>query len=79
MASLHAKVLVADARDALVHRPTHLYHGLEANVEVGVRVTGDAPRRLEGVFHELIRLWSSFLAIQQSQLTPRSQRARGRD
>jgi phosphatidylserine/phosphatidylglycerophosphate/cardiolipin synthase-like enzyme len=56
MASLHAKVLVADAHDALVTSANLTYHGLEANVEVGVRITGDAPRRLESVFHELIRL-----------------------
>ena len=56
MASLHAKVLVADARDALVTSANLTYHGLEANVEVGVRITGNAPRRLESLFHELIRV-----------------------
>ena len=56
MASLHAKVLIADSRDALVTSANLTYHGLEANVEVGVRITGDAPRQLESVFHELIRV-----------------------
>lgn len=55
-ASLHAKVLVADAHDALVTSANLTYHGFEANVEVGVRVRGDAARQLESVFHELIRI-----------------------
>jgi phosphatidylserine/phosphatidylglycerophosphate/cardiolipin synthase-like enzyme len=55
-ASLHAKVLVIDARDALVTSANLTYHGFEANVEVGVRVRGDAARQLETVFHELIRI-----------------------
>ena len=56
MASLHAKVLVADARDALVTSANLTYHGFEGNVEVGVRITGDAAAELESVFHELIRV-----------------------
>jgi phosphatidylserine/phosphatidylglycerophosphate/cardiolipin synthase-like enzyme len=56
MASLHAKVLVADARHALVTSANLTYHGYEANVEVGVRITGDAAAQLESVFHELIRV-----------------------
>lgn len=56
MAALHAKVLVADARDALVTSANLTYHGYEGNVEVGVRITGHAARELESVFHELIRV-----------------------
>jgi phosphatidylserine/phosphatidylglycerophosphate/cardiolipin synthase-like enzyme len=56
LAALHAKVLVADARDALVTSANLTYHGYEGNVEVGVRVTGQAARELELVFHELIRV-----------------------
>ena len=56
MASLHAKVLVADSRDALVTSANLTYHGFEGNVEVGVRITGKAAAQLEGVFHELIRV-----------------------
>jgi phosphatidylserine/phosphatidylglycerophosphate/cardiolipin synthase-like enzyme len=56
MASLHAKVLVADASDALVTSANLTYHGYEANVEVGVRITGDGARELEAAFHELIRV-----------------------
>jgi phosphatidylserine/phosphatidylglycerophosphate/cardiolipin synthase-like enzyme len=55
MASLHAKLLVADASDALVTSANLTYHGLEANIEVGVRVTGSAARQLESIFLELIR------------------------
>lgn len=56
MAALHAKVLVADARVALVTSANLTYHGFEANVEVGVRITGHAAAQLESVFHELIRV-----------------------
>ena len=55
-ASLHAKVLVADASDALVTSANLTYHGYEANIEVGVRIRGHAARELESVFYELIRV-----------------------
>ena len=55
-ASLHAKVLVADGRDALVGSANLTYHGFEGNVEVGVRITGAAAAQLESIFHELIRV-----------------------
>jgi len=55
-ASLHAKVLVADSRDALVTSANLTYHGFEANVEVGVRIGGQPAGQLEAMFHELIRV-----------------------
>jgi phosphatidylserine/phosphatidylglycerophosphate/cardiolipin synthase-like enzyme len=55
MAALHAKVIVADASEALVTSANLTYHGYEANIEVGVRITGSAAAQLESVFRELIR------------------------
>lgn len=39
-ASLHAKVVAVDGRDLLVTSANLTYHGLESNIEVGVRVRG---------------------------------------
>lgn len=55
MAKLHAKVIVADSRDALVTSANLTYHGYEANIELGVRVTGDPARLVDAHFRELIR------------------------
>jgi phosphatidylserine/phosphatidylglycerophosphate/cardiolipin synthase-like enzyme len=55
MAKLHAKVIVADGRDALVTSANLTYHGYEANIELGVRVTGDPARLVDAHFRELIR------------------------
>jgi phosphatidylserine/phosphatidylglycerophosphate/cardiolipin synthase-like enzyme len=55
-ASLHAKVLIADRRDALITSANLTYHGFEANVEFGVRVQGaDAAAQMLDLFDELIR------------------------
>ena len=54
MASLHAKVLVVDHSDALVTSANLTYHGFEGNVEIGVRVQGDAAGTLERLFQEMI-------------------------
>ncbi len=56
MASLHAKTLVADAANALVTSANLTYHGYEANIEVGVRITGNGAKQLHRAFHELIRI-----------------------
>jgi phosphatidylserine/phosphatidylglycerophosphate/cardiolipin synthase-like enzyme len=55
MASMHAKVLVADAHDALVTSANLTYHGFVGNVEMGVRVIGKPAREVASVFEELIR------------------------
>jgi len=55
MAKLHAKVIVADARDALVTSANLTYHGYEANIELGVRISGDPARLVDAHFRELIR------------------------
>ena len=64
MAKLHAKVIVADGRDALVTSANLTYHGYEANIEIGVRVSGEPARLVEKHFRELIRaeelvLWTT--------------------
>lgn len=55
MASLHAKVLVADRRDALVTSANLTFHGFAGNVELGVRVTGLPAATISKVFETLIR------------------------
>lgn len=54
MASLHAKLLVADRRDALITSANLTYHGFERNLEMGVRVTGTAAGEIHDLFHTLI-------------------------
>jgi hypothetical protein len=55
MTKLHAKVLVGDRRDALVSSANLTYHGLEANIELGIRVTGEEASQIEAHFRDLIR------------------------
>ncbi len=55
MAKLHAKVVVADREDALVTSANLTYHGFEANIELGIRVTGAPAAQVEDHFHALIR------------------------
>lgn len=55
MTKLHAKVIVGDGRDALVTSANLTYHGYEANIELGVRVSGEPARLVEAHFRELIR------------------------
>ncbi|MGA2066633.1 MAG: phospholipase D-like domain-containing protein [Thermoguttaceae bacterium] len=46
MAALHAKLLVCDRTSALVTSANFSYHGLHANVEIGVRVCAQAVEHL---------------------------------
>ena len=55
MASVHAKLLVADRRDALVTSANLTYHGFEGNFEMGVRVGGHVAAEIHDRIHELIR------------------------
>jgi hypothetical protein len=55
MTKLHAKVLVADAADALVTSANLTYHGMEANIELGLRVTGSPAGLVDQHFRDLIR------------------------
>lgn len=54
-ASVHAKVLVADRRDALVTSANLTYHGFERNLEMGLRVIGRAAGEIHDRIHDLIR------------------------
>lgn len=55
MTKLHAKVLVGDRSDALVTSANLTYHGMETNIELGIRVTGRAATQIEEHFRDLIR------------------------
>jgi hypothetical protein len=55
MTKLHAKTIVADGENALVTSANLTYHGYEANIEIGVRVSGEPARLVEAHFLELIR------------------------
>ena len=46
MAALHAKLLVCDRTSALVTSANFTYHGLHANIEIGVRVRAQAVEHL---------------------------------
>jgi phosphatidylserine/phosphatidylglycerophosphate/cardiolipin synthase-like enzyme len=52
---LHAKVIVGDARDALATSANLTYHEYEANIEIGIRVSGEPVRLVEQHCRELIR------------------------
>jgi phosphatidylserine/phosphatidylglycerophosphate/cardiolipin synthase-like enzyme len=54
MAKMHAKVLVADARDALVSSANLTRHGFERNVELGLRVTGKPAGAVSDIFERLL-------------------------
>lgn len=53
-ASLHAKLLIADRKDALITSANLTYHGYERNLEMGIRVTGRAASEIHDRIHELI-------------------------
>ena len=54
MAKMHAKVLVADKRDALVTSANLTYHGFVGNVEMGLRVSGAPAKTVADVFEQLM-------------------------
>lgn len=55
MAKLHAKLLAVDGEDLLVTSANLTWHGLDQNIEVGVRVQGDSAFELECLFGILER------------------------
>lgn len=55
MAKLHAKVLAVDGEDLLVTSANLTWHGLDQNIEVGVRVQGSSAYELESLFGTLER------------------------
>ena len=54
MAKMHAKVIVADARDALVTSANLTRHGFVGNVEMGVRIVGKPAKTVADVFERLL-------------------------
>lgn len=54
MAKMHAKVLIADSRDAFVTSANLTYHGFVGNVEMGVRITGKPAKTVAAVFDQLL-------------------------
>ena len=54
MAALHAKLVIADSRDALITSANLTYHGFERNLEMGVRVTGAAAKEINDQIQNLI-------------------------
>lgn len=53
-ASIHAKVLISDRNDGLITSANLTYHGFERNIEMGLRVTGQAAAEIHDRIHELI-------------------------
>jgi cardiolipin synthase A/B len=53
-AAQHAKVLVADKRDALVTSANLTHHGLSGNLEMGLRVSGTAATQIHEQIFQLI-------------------------
>jgi len=54
MASLHAKLLICDGRNALVTSANFSRHGLHENIEIGVRFESGSVKRLEEFVMALI-------------------------
>jgi len=54
MASLHAKLMLVDDRELLVTSANLTYHGLNSNVEIGLRVTGKTCQRVAELLSSLI-------------------------
>jgi cardiolipin synthase A/B len=52
--AVHAKLVVADRRDALVTSANLTYHGFERNLEMGLRVTGRPAAEVHDRIHDLI-------------------------
>lgn len=63
---LHAKVLVADAGDALVTSANLTSYAMDRNIEMGVRVKGPSAKAISDHFHRLIS--SGVLTARQSAL-----------
>lgn len=51
---MHSKVLVVDGRDALVTSANFTHHGLNENVELGVRLKGTHAGSLRSCVREMV-------------------------
>ncbi len=55
MAALHAKTIVVDERNLLVSSANLSYHGMEGNVEMGIRLKSeDKVKQVEGLLKEMV-------------------------
>jgi phosphatidylserine/phosphatidylglycerophosphate/cardiolipin synthase-like enzyme len=55
LASLHAKLLIVDQKDMLITSANLTHHGLNSNIEVGIRVNGSGAKRFYDHFSALER------------------------
>ena len=53
-AAVHAKLLIADRNDGLITSANLTYHGLEGNLEMGLRVKGQPAAEIHDRIHDLI-------------------------
>ncbi len=53
-AAIHAKLLIADRGDALITSANLTYHGMERNLEMGLRVRGRPAADIHDRISELI-------------------------
>ena len=57
MAALHAKTIVVDEREVIVSSANLSYHGMEGNIEMGIRLESrDKAQQIEEVLNEMIRM-----------------------
>ena len=57
MAALHAKIIVSDARKALVSSANLSYHGMQGNIEMGFLIeSSDKAKQIEEVLKEMVRM-----------------------
>lgn len=55
MAALHAKTIVVDERNLLVSSANLSYHGMEGNIEMGIRLESeDKAKQVEGLLKEMV-------------------------
>jgi phosphatidylserine/phosphatidylglycerophosphate/cardiolipin synthase-like enzyme len=53
-ASMHAKSLVADGRDLLITSANFTFHGMQGNIEIGVRLSGEPANEARKLFSHLV-------------------------
>lgn len=57
MAALHAKTIVVDERELLVSSANLSYHGMQGNLEMGIRlVSEDKAKQVENLFKEMVSM-----------------------
>ena len=55
MAALHAKTIVVDEKELLVSSANLSYHGMQGNVEMGIRLVSDnKAKQVESLLKEMV-------------------------